>query len=1534
MGAKKYSAGAIFLQVVPVFANVQNQIEREAKKIDRALGDSMEKSGQKAGERAGKAMGDEINKSGKKAADDYAGHFETSIKGFVRNAQKEIDRLDLSTASEKMLKDLDQAKKKLRELNDQDFNVDFNSKQVIADLALVKSAVDGLTKGDHDLNIDSNIRKVVSEIDGALKFVDAAVDKRRVIEIKTDIDTKPIERKMGAFEKSIKKTMEKASAHIDGSVNKDLQRLKDELDYLSKLRVGIDIGANQLHREVREIMTELDRLSKKSPTVDVKVDAGRAWSELAAFDVALKRLDGKTVKVNTKATERGLLGLVAGGDNAANSFRSFNLVLFATSTLGPALIPTLGALAAGLFALGPAAAVAAASIGAVLIGFSGIGDALTALQAQEDQGAKTAQQAGKTAADGARAQQDAARRVVDARRAAARAVKSALESQADAQRAYRDSIEDVQDAERALAEARKNARGTGADIKERMSDNKLAQDQGLLDVFNATVNYNSVMADGSATNAEQEQARIQMEQAKDALSDLRREAKELAAEKKKWDREGVNGTDEVKSAQDNLNSALEAQRDAYRDLGDAARAVDEARADGARSVADAMRAQEQAGRSAAEAMAAVNTQQANVDAAMNKLGPAGQKFARFIQGMKKEFYGFRDDIQTVMLPQIQSAILSFFGSDSGKVLREALIGLADSFGRFVVALSASFQGEAWLGFFRTLRDLGPGIQDAFGAAFISFLEAMASIMTVVAPYTEMMAKGFANLMERFANWAASKKGQDQIQKFMDWIVKITPDVIHFVGSLAKAAAALIVALAPWGDVVLKALDGLLDIIAGMDPKTLALLATGILIVVAASQHAYAAMNAINSGIALLTNPIGLIVLAIIGIALALVYLYKNNEEFRDFVNKAWKAISAAFVDAWDIIKPQLMDLWDALQSLWKDALVPFLKAIGPVLVWLIKKLIPLVARVLAFWINNMAFLIKYVLVPSVRLIGKAFKWVWEKVLKPTWKYMQIGAKWLWEKALKPVWDDMKDAWHDMMTGMEWAWEHVLKPAWDYIRKNALPALKRAFRNTVDSIGGIWSGLQAMFATPIDFLLDGVINNGIIDGYNTVAGWVHAKKFDHIEIPKYIQKHSAFATGGILPGYTPGRDVHSFVSPTAGRLDLSGGEAIMRPEWTAAMGTGYVNQMNALARQGGTEAIRRAMYGQQFARGGIFFPLPGARMGTYPGHDGVDLNVGSGSADLGMTFYSATSGRVSSTGYGRGYGNAVFVRSPFGELVYGHSLDGSIRVHPGQAVAPGTPLARVGNTGNSTAPHLHFGFPGGSYEAALGLLTGIPIGDPGQRGTLGSQIQGEKKHRAIPKWLMSVIKDPLGAVKNWITEPIKNASKSITDSRFFDVASKVPLMLAKKTADKVWDIVPGWAKTAAGWAGDGAEWVVGGVKNAGKAAGDALGSVGGAVSDGAGAVGDFLGYANGGILPYNGTMKYDSGGYLPPGLTSVVNLTGKPEPVFTNDQWSNMEGRGAAGTIHYEPHFEGSDLTAADVAGDLNFTFRKIRRGGKYAGVGD
>lgn len=77
--------------------------------------------------------------------------------------------------------------------------------------------------------------------------------------------------------------------------------------------------------------------------------------------------------------------------------------------------------------------------------------------------------------------------------------------------------------------------------------------------------------------------------------------------------------------------------------------------------------------------------------------------------------------------------------------------------------------------------------------------------------------------------------------------------------------------------------------------------------------------------------------------------------------------------------------------------------------------------------------------------------------------------------------------------------------------------------------------------------------------------------------------AGYASGGVLPGWTPGRDVHHFFSPTGGALSLSGGESIMVPEWTRAVGgPAAVAAMNKAARFG-----RGVTGGRGFAAGGVW-----------------------------------------------------------------------------------------------------------------------------------------------------------------------------------------------------------------------------------------------------------------------------------------------------------------------------------------------------------
>ena len=56
---------------------------------------------------------------------------------------------------------------------------------------------------------------------------------------------------------------------------------------------------------------------------------------------------------------------------------------------------------------------------------------------------------------------------------------------------------------------------------------------------------------------------------------------------------------------------------------------------------------------------------------------------------------------------------------------------------------------------------------------------------------------------------------------------------------------------------------------------------------------------------------------------------------------------------------------------------------------------------------------------------------------------------------------------------------------------------------------------------------------------------------------------------------------------------------------------------------------------------------------------------------------------------------------------------------------------------------------------------------------------------------------------------------------------------------------------------------------------------------------------------NPLSYFDNGGFLPPGISTVANMTGKPEPVFTSDQWQTLEaavtGSGGRGVMKVSFH---------------------------------
>jgi len=145
--------------------------------------------------------------------------------------------------------------------------------------------------------------------------------------------------------------------------------------------------------------------------------------------------------------------------------------------------------------------------------------------------------------------------------------------------------------------------------------------------------------------------------------------------------------------------------------------------------------------------------------------------------------------------------------------------------------------------------------------------------------------------------------------------------------------------------------------------------------------------------------------------------------------------------------------------------------------------------------------------------------------------------------------------------------------------------------------------------------------------------------------------------------------------------------------TAQTVAGYEAGVAERARIAAEEARKAAEAGGSYvSSSGWALPISGWITDTYgprscsgcaPVHQGVDL-----AAPLGSVIHAAAAGTVTYRGPMGTYGNLVIITHADGyETYYAHT--GSYLVGYGQWVSAGEPIARVGMTGLTTGPHLHF-----------------------------------------------------------------------------------------------------------------------------------------------------------------------------------------------------------------------------------------------------
>jgi hypothetical protein len=1531
--AGPYSAGTVFLQVVPSYENMQRTLGRDARKIGESLGQEMGEGFDQEIERGSKGRAGrlvdtgEAKKAGETAGRQYGGAFERELQSRMSAAYRSLPKVKVGTDTDEIDREMTRIRQQFERLSKMRIGVDVDSKEALTEITALENRLRRL--GDNTTDIEFHI-------DAASALKQVAALRSSIAAVLADKFTVEIGVNEGAFEKKMRAQLAAAQARLpklridadSSAAVRSLDGLQKRMALLQGKRIGIDIDSNRFLEEINVIRMGLDALPDHED-ISVQANIKGAMADLAIVQAEAARVDATRAEpeVNLKGfalvmaqyakirQEQARIG--SSGGSAANAFRAFNGYILAAATIGPALIPILGAIAGGLLAIGPAAMGGMLGLGILIAGFSGLGAAVTALRNVQKQQAKDSLAAEKT-------NRTALKGVADAQRSAANAIRSALRQQEDAERSLADAQRDAKRAQEDLVQARIQAARDIEDLNSRARAGKLDERQGLIDVFNATVADTAARQDPGATNLEREQAAINLERARLALEDTRRANKGLAEEQAKVAKQGVDGTQRVQTAQEQVANAIRRQQDAVRNLGEASEAVDRARIDGAQRVSDALAAQAEATQKTGEiGSAAMVTLQDE----MSKLGPAGQHFVYFLADMQDKLYAFRDAIQEGLLPGVEdalSALIDRYGAGFTRFLSTMGVTLGDIFRQTADVL----QGPAFSAFFAMMEKDGPLFTQQLADITLNLSEAFANIMTALAPFSKDFGDALVNLSDKFKTWTESLADSKAFQDFLEYARREGPRVMRFIGALLGAVLNIAEALAPYADKILSLLTGFLDWIAGMDPKLLGPFLVVVLALVGGIQLAAGAISAFASALgvaAILTGiteggllalmgtaitaalPFIAIAAVIAAVAIGLVILYKKSETFRDIVNGVFFAVRDAAIWMWD-------------------------NGIKPALNWIVDA-----------WHSTTAFIADQ----------------WERRVKPVFELFGAIVSALWRNILSPTFGWIGDRFGDLGSGIKWVWDHVLKPVFDFFMDVIGDDLVSAFETGVGLIGKAWDKIKELAKAPVKFVVNTVLNDGILGAFNWLAG-----KFGTTKIPLF-KLPEGFATGGVYPGYTPGRDI--------GYIGVSGGEAIMRPEWTRAMGHDYVEYMNRAARTGGVAGVRKAAgFLGGFAAGGV-------AGGSGSGHPfgGQSALIAFGRLLQQMGF------RVAENPYFGGV-HPVHARN---SLHYsGNAID--VNWAPGTSAAEQREIDKLlplaAQYGLRVIWRVKDHFNHAHFDTAN---SADMVGD----GAGGGGVWGFLKGLNPVEWFQ----DKIGDIKAQI-------EGKFGDNDFITMLTAVPM----KIVDMAKDAIIGMASAAGDWIGDKAGDALGAVKGllgfGDKAVGEAVreqaakygwgsggqwealqalinkessfdpdaknpsssayglfqfldstwGTVGGkktsdpekqalygmryikanyGTPESALKFHNARGwYSEGGVVP-EGTQLYDSGGILPPGISSIVNASGKPEAILTNEQFRNLERiANGGGGLTVDARSYGSDLDANDVAEEMLWAVRRMQQGGRYA----